>query len=455
MDSVIFVGGFLPVLLGLYWLIPGVRGKNTLLLIAGFVFYAFGSLSGLLLLAIAGVINYVFGLFAHKKWVMILGVTANIAFLCIYKYSDFLLRDLLGFAQLDLGLIAPLGISFFTFKAISYLIDIYRDNTQRTRNLPDFLLYISFFPQIAAGPIARFSDFGGQLQSRKLTFSDVAEGLRRFVLGLSKKLIIAGTLAVAVDKVFALEATDIRLAWIGAVGYSLQIYFDFSGYSDMAIGLGQIFGFTTKENFLHPYTALSLGDFWRRWHISLSSWFKDYLYIPLGGNRKGKFRAGVNKLIVFVLCGLWHGANFTFLLWGLWHGLLSVLESVGIIPAKKLEKTKLLGRIYTLLVVCLGFVMFRADSVTQGLSVIRSMFAGFTFTQAGTVTVYTILTGKFLLVVLLAVLLCLPWKQILSRREKVYKVLDAVSYPATIILLALCVMALASGGFAPFIYAQF
>ena len=455
MDSVFFIGGFLPVLLLLYWLIPGVRGKNILLLIAGFVFYAFGSLSGLLLLAVAGIVNYLLGLLAHKKWAMILGVAANLAFLCAYKYLDFLLCDLLGQPQLSLGLVAPLGISFFTFKAISYLVDAYRDNTQRARNLPDFLLYISFFPQIAAGPIARFSDFGSALQSRELTLTNVAEGLRRFTVGLGKKLILAGTLAVAVDKVFALESADIRLAWVGAIGYSLQIYFDFSGYSDMAIGLGNIFGFTTKENFLYPYTAVTLGDFWRRWHISLSTWFRDYLYIPLGGNRKGKFRAGINKLIVFVLCGLWHGANVTFLLWGLWHGVLSVLESVGVIPAKKLEKTKVLGRIYTLLVVCLGFVMFRAASVTQGFEMIGAMFAGFSFTQVGTATLNSIFTGKLLLIAVLSVVLCLPWKQMLSRREKLWRVLDAISYPAALMLLALCMMALAAGGFAPFIYAQF
>ena len=454
MDSVIFVGGFLPVLLGLYWLIPSTRAKNILLLIAGFVFYAFGSLSGMVLLLIDGVLNYILGLFAAKKWVMVLGVVANLGFLCAYKYLDFFLCDLLG-QQLSLGLIPPLGISFFTFKAIAYLIDTYRTPEQGTRSWVDYLLYLTFFPQISAGPISRFSDFGPQLQERELSVSNAAAGLRRFVVGLAKKVILAGTLAAAVDKVFGAEGIDIRLAWVGAVGYCLQIYFDFSGYSDMAIGLGQIFGFTTKENFEHPYIASTIGDFWRRWHISLASWFKDYLYIPLGGNRRGKLRAGINKLMVFALCGLWHGAAYPFLVWGLWHGLLSALESWNVIPAKRLAKTKVLGHIYTLLAVCLGFVMFRAETLAQGFEMIGAMFAGFQFTSAGTVMLHSILSGEMLAGFAVSILLCLPWKQLLPRREKLYSVLDKLSYPATLALFVLCLMALAAGGFAPFIYAQF
>ena len=273
-------------------------------------------------------------------------------------------------------------------------------------------------------------------------------------------MILCGTVAVAADKVFGLDAgvLDIRLAWVGAVSYMLQIYFDFSGYSDMAIGMGKMLGFETCENFNYPYIAPSIGDFWRRWHMSLSGWFKDYLYIPLGGSRKGAARAGLNKAIVFTLCGLWHGTGFTYLLWGLWHGLFSALESVRFIDPKAMGKTRsgrIFSHVYTLLVVCVGFVMFRATSVTQGFQILGAMFAGFRICPAGTIALHQILSGKFLILSAVSIILAMPVKNWIIRQPKLARFAEPASYIACIGLYALCLAALASGGFAPFIYFQF
>ncbi len=457
MDNIFFLSCFLPLILAAYWLLPGLKAKNTVLLIGSLLFYSLGSLTGLVLLIGMALINYLLGLFACtglKKPALILGIVLNLAFLAFFKYTDFVLADVLGLPHLQLGLAAPLGISFFIFKCISYLMDAYRDERQATRSFWQLLLYVSFFPQITMGPITRFAQFGPQLQNRTLSMENMALGLRRFAAGLGKKIIIAGTLATVADGVFGLELIDARLAWIGAIAYCLQLYFDFSGYIDMVIGLGMAFGFTTTENFNYPYTASTVGGFWRCWHISLSSWFKDYLYIPLGGNRKGKLRAGINKSIVFLLCGLWHGAAWTFVLWGLWHGLFSLLESLNVIPAKKLKGT-VLGHIYTLLVVCVGFVMFRAGTVTQGLQIIGAMFAGFKFSAAGTVELFRLLNVETILMLVLGIALSMPISKKLLNAPKMGKLMNQLSYIGAAVVLVLCIIKLAAGDFAPSIYAQF
>ena len=457
MDNIFFLSCFLPLVLVLYWLLPGLKAKNAVLLIASLLFYSFGSLTGLVLLVGMTLVNYLLGLLLKsrlKKAALILGVVLNLAFLGFFKYVDFVLADVLGMPQLQLGIAAPLGISFFTFKCISYLMDACRNEKQATRSFWKLLLYVSFFPQITMGPITRFAQFGPQLKERSLSMENMALGLRRFAAGLGKKIIIAGTLASVADGVFALDFTDARLAWVGAVAYCLQLYFDFSGYIDMVIGLGKAFGFETAENFDYPYTASTVGGFWRRWHMSLSSWFKDYLYIPLGGNRKGKLRAGINKSIVFLLCGLWHGAAWTFVLWGLWHGLFSLLESLNVIPAKKLQGT-VWGHIYTLLVVCLGFVMFRAGSVQQGFELIGAMFAGFKFTAAGTVELFKLLNVETLLMLAVGVVLSMPLSRKLLNAPKMGKLMESASYMGAALVLVLCIIKLAAGDFAPSIYAQF
>ena len=457
MDNIFFLSCFLPLVLAAYWLVPGIKGKNAVLLVFSLLFYSMGSLPGLALLVCVALVNYMLGLLLKcgkcKKAALAAGLVLDLAFLGFFKYADFVLSDILGLPPMESGLAAPLGISFFIFKCISYLMDAHRDGVQATKSFWDFLLYISFFPQITMGPITRFREFGPQLKQREVTAEHAALGLRRFAAGLGKKVIVAGTMATVADGVFALEAVDARLAWVGAITYCLQLYFDFSGYIDMVIGLGTCFGFTTRENFNYPYIATTVGDFWRRWHMSLSTWFKEYLYIPLGGNRKGKLRAGINKSIVFLLCGLWHGAAWTFVIWGLWHGLFSMLESLNVIPAKKLEsgRGRVVGHIYTLLVVCVGFVMFRAGTVMQGLEIIGAMFAGFRFTAAGTVELYRLLNAQTLLVMASGIVLSCPVSRTLMKSGTAEK----LSWIGALAVLVLCFIKMAAGDFAPSIYAQF
>jgi len=461
MENIFFLSCFLPLALAAHWLVPGIRGKNAVLLVFSLLFYSMGSLPGLLLLIGVTLVNYLLGQALKgnrcKKVALIAGLVLNLAFLGFFKYTNFVLTDILRLPPLSNDLAVPLGISFFTFKSISYLMDTYRDGKNTAGSFWDFLLYISFFPQITMGPITRFSEFAPVLAERVLTAEHTAQGLRRFAAGLGKKFLIAGTIATVADGVFALEAVDARLAWAGAIAYCLQLYFDFSGYIDMVIGLGICFGIPSRENFNYPYTAVSVGGFWRRWHMSLSAWFKDYLYIPLGGNRKGKFRAGINKCIVFLLCGLWHGAAWTFVIWGLWHGLFSLLESMNVIPAKKLEtgKGRIIGHIYTLLVVCIGFVMFRAGSVMQGLQIIGAMFAGFRFTAAGTVALHRLLNAQTLLVLAAGVTLSMPVSGKLLAMPRLGKLADKLSYLGALVVLVLCIIKMAAGDFAPSIYAQF
>lgn len=453
-DSILFISCFLPAALLLYWLTPGLKAKNILLLVLSLLFYSFSGLSSLALLLIFAAVNYLIGVWIQSgrgaKIATALGIGLDVAFLGLFKYLNFLLCGIWGLQEVSLGLTAPLGISFFTFKSISYLADLSRRPDTKT-DFWSFLLYVSFFPQIATGPITRYVDFAPQLTQRTHSLERTAAGLRRFVAGLGKKIILSGILGTMVDSIFALADSDINivLAWMGAIGYCLQLFFDFSGYIDMAIGIGNIFGFSTTENFNKPYLATSIGDFWRRWHISLSGWFKDYVYIPLGGNRKGKLRTGINKWIVFLLCGIWHGASWTFVLWGIWHGVFSMLESTGVIPVKKMEKHPWICHVYTLLVVGIGFVMFRAASVTQGFTFIAAMFAGWQFTPAGLVALHQILSVQAIAACITGTLLCLPVKV----RSSKYGELP--SSLLCILLLAACLIALAAGDFAPSIYASF
>ncbi len=460
-DSAFFIGCFLPAVMLLYWLIPGIRGKNGILLIFGLVFYSFAGIPQLIMLVILSLLNYFIGRSIGKnrakKPALILGICLNLTFLCVFKYVNFFFTQVFSLPAVNLGIAVPLGISFFTFKSISYLIDIYRKPGGTARSFGEYLLYVTYFPQIVTGPIARFGEFSAQLQARTHSAEAAAAGIRRFVVGLAKKLIISGTLGKLVDGVFgnAGEVLDARLAWLGAIGYCLQLYFDFSGYIDMANGLSGIFGFSSTENFNHPYTAYCIGDFWRRWHISLSAWFRDYVYIPLGGNRKGTLRTGLNKCVVFLLCGMWHGASWTFLLWGIWHGAFSLLESGGIIPVEKLKKRPLVGRLYTLLVVCIGFVIFRANSLGQGFAMLVAMFSGFTFLPAATAALHQLVNGKVVAVALIAILLCLPVRGKLSKLPWLRNHWDITANVGCAVLFVLSIMSLASGGFAPSIYAGF
>lgn len=337
------------------------------------------------------------------------------------------------------------------------MIDVYRRDVEAEKNLFHVMLYISFFPQLIAGPIVKYHDIQEQIRSRKTDSGEIAAGMRRFILGLAKKVLISNVMAVTADALFAAPMGEMNIlsAWTAAIAYLFQIYFDFSGYSDMAIGMGRIFGFTFQENFRYPYISQSIQEFWRRWHISLSTWFKEYLYIPLGGNRKGKVRTCVNKLIVFFSTGLWHGADWTFVIWGLWHGMFMLLEEV--IPVKKLPR--LLRHVYTLLVVVIGFVMFRADTFTQGIQITGKMFAGWSFQASQMNLVLQQMTPLFILTVIIAVIACMPvlkWvKEWGETIQPCRKVMEPLGYLMSLILLVLCILSLSSGTYNPFIYFRF
>lgn len=343
-----------------------------------------------------------------KKQLLIIGIILNIAILGYFKYFNFLIDIINLFIKQDLTLLdisLPIGISFFTFQILSYIIDLYRGQYKAQKNIVNLALYISFFPQLIAGPIVRYKDINQQLDSRRQTLEQIAAGIRRFIYGLGKKIIIANTVAQCVDKIYAIDYADISgvTAWIGAMCYMLQIYYDFSGYSDMAIGLGKMFGFEFLENFNYPYLSASIQEFWQRWHISLGTWFREYLYIPMGGNRKGVSRTYINLLIVFIVTGLWHGASFNFILWGLYHGLLQIIERVGL--SNILKKHKVVAHLYVFITVIFGWVLFRAEGLTQAIGIIKRMVLPWNYKE-DVLIMGSIFGNKTLLIILIGIFGC-------------------------------------------------
>lgn len=463
-SSLTFLCVFLPVVLAVYYLLPTLRIRNILLIVVSLLFYAYGEPIYVLLMIFSIVMNYLFGRWldsqnqTRRKAVLFLAVIINLGLLVVFKYTDMILQTInsINGSQIPLvGLALPIGISFFTFQALSYVIDVYRKEVPSQKNLWNVMLYISFFPQLIAGPIVKYHDIAQQIHTRTADSREIAEGLRRFILGLSKKVLLSNTLAITADALFGAAPAEINIlsAWLAAICYMLQIYFDFSGYSDMAIGLGHMFGFRFLENFRYPYISTSIKEFWRRWHISLSTWFKEYLYIPLGGNRKGLARTCLNKMIVFFCTGLWHGANWTFVLWGLWHGAFLLLEQV--CPIHKLQKG--LAHIYALLVVCIGFVLFRADTLQQGVFLIGNMFTGWEFTHLQMTTVLEQMTPLLILTLLCSFVGCTPWLPKVAQWccEKGGQKAETVGYVCSFLLLLLCMLSLSSGTYNPFIYFRF
>ena len=455
--SAIFLFGFLPVTVVLYRLLPGQLPRRILFTAASLLFYAFGSLGDLALLLASVVLHYLAGLLLlrsrGRRAVVAMVVLVDLGLLVGYKYWSFLLTTV-GLPPAT-ALPLPAGISFFTFQGISYVVDAYRDREHASARFFPVLQYLVCFPNLISGPLVKFRDLSPQLaKAERPDARGTALALRRFAVGLGKKLLLAGTLGVVADGIFALEqgALDIRTAWLGAVAYALQLYFDFSGYSDMAVALGRLFGLKLPENFRLPYCAKSITDFWRRWHISLSSWFRDYLYIPLGGNRRGLKKTLRNKWVVFLATGLWHGASWTFVLWGAWHGLFATLETAT--PLGKLQNRKI-GRIYALLVVLVGFVLFRASTLSQAAEMAGNLFAGFALTPASTLALRHLLTRRALASLLVGAVGALGGGAWLWERVKNRRGAEAVSLALTLALLALCVLSLAAGTFQPFIYQQF
>ena len=465
-SSLVFLFIFFPIVFLLYALIRNKIARNVILAVASIIFYAFGEPVAVIIMLISILFNYFLGLLAskekHDKLAVGIAVILNIGLLIIYKYAGFFTEIFNSITGLSLHVITlrlPIGISFFTFQGLSYVIDVYRNKNNVQKNLFSVLLYISFFPQLIAGPIVRYEDIAKQINEREFNLNRITSGIKRFIFGLGKKVIIANQMGYVADIVFGYQSQELGMlaSWIGAICYALQIFFDFSGYSDMAIGLGKIFGFDFKENFNYPYIANSIQDFWRRWHISLSTWFKEYVYIPLGGNRKGKFRTTLNKLIVFFLTGLWHGANFTFIVWGMIHGICQLLETYQIIPTQK-KWFKYIGHVYTLLIVVITFVLFRADTLTQGFGIIANMFTGASGVTFVTSRVLSLINPLFVISFVLALLISTPLfptiraKLASSSKCRIYNYL---SYAGSMAVFVICILLLVSSKYNPFIYFRF
>ena len=467
-NSAVFLFVFLPVCLLLFRLVPGTRGKNLLLALLSLAFYAFGGLAQLPVLLLAAVWNYVFGLLlapgkSRRELWRTLAVAGDLVLLGVYKYLDFLL-SVLGLPGLAQPLALPLGISFFTFHGISYILDVYRGKAAPAKRFDSLFLYLAFFPRLVAGPIVAWHEGAEPIADHPADVEDTAAGLRRFVRGMAKKLLLAEGSAAVANAVFALSPGSMGapLAWAGAVAYCLQIFFDFSGYSDMAIGLGRCFGFTFPENFDYPYTARTVTEFWRRWHMTLNRWFVDYLYIPLGGSRGGAWKSFRNRMIVFFFTGLWHGAGWTFILWGLWHGLFVSLEGRFRRTFDRWQEkppVRVLLRVYTLLVVILGFVMFRAATPAQGFGVLGAMFSFAVTPEAGRLAAEGILTADRLVWMGLGILFSFPavpalvrWMEAAPERAPYWEYGKNV---LAVLGLIVCVLAISGGSFSPFIYQQF
>lgn len=459
-SSAAFVFAFLPAVFLLHLVIRGRLARNVLLLLASLLFYSAGSLPHLPLLVGVTLLNYLAGLLFRKrlrirKAVLAVTLCLNVAVLALFKYLGFfggVIGDLTGLSLRLPALALPIGVSFFTFQGMSYAIDVYRDPDSGTTDFFELLLYISFFPQLIAGPIVQYHDVAPQLRRRAADVRQMAEGFRRFIVGLSKKLLLADVLGTAVDALYArTDLLDARTALLAGIAYCLQIYFDFSGYSDMAIGMGRLFGFRFPENFDHPYTGSSIREFWRRWHISLSMWFRNYVYIPLGGSRRGLARTCFNTFVVFLLTGLWHGAMWTFVLWGLWNGFWLILERAT--PLKKVSHT-LFGHVYMLLIVMLGFILFRAESLTQAGRICRAL-ADFRFEREGTILLRGVLSAKVLAAGAVAVFLSTGLQRKLAEKLRRSSGCQAAEYAASLLCLALCVLRIASVSFNPFIYFRF
>ena len=458
----VFLCVFLPAAFCLHLLLPGMRAKNFLLVVASLVFYAYGEPIYVILLVASSAGNYILARLTGecpkiRKLTMTLAVVINLGLLVIFKYSGFLVdtfNSVTGAGIPVPQVRMPIGISFFTFQALSYVIDVYRGDASVQKNFGKVLLYISFFPQLIAGPIVKYHDVEAEINNRKQTPEEIGKGIRRFIAGLSKKVLIANTMGLVADNLFGAAATGITGpgAWLGAVSYMLQIYFEFSGYSDMALGLGMMFGFHFHENFDYPYISASIREFWRRWHMSLSGWFKEYLYIPLGGNRRGKFRTVVNKMIVFVCTGIWHGASFNFLFWGIYHGFFLMLEEYIPFIGKKGGKLKsFFQHVYALLVVCVGFVFFRADTMKQGCFWIREMFTDFGWKASAMSLTLQQLTPVYLVTLAAALVAAVPVNSMLKK----YKWYEGFTYVLSLAGFALCVLSLAGGTYNPFIYFRF
>ena len=473
-SSIVFLGFFLPVVLIVYYVIPSIKYRNCVLLVSSLLFYAWGEPKFVLLMIISILFNFSMGIFISerksRKKILIFSITVNLIVLFIFKYLGFTCEIINVFINslhlrplTVLNLILPIGISFYTFQEISYLVDVYRNPGLVQKNVLNLGLYITFFPQLIAGPIVRYHDINYQIENRRENIADFSKGLERFIVGLSKKVILANNFALVCDAIYDSSFTSYGTlaAWIAAISYALQIYYDFSGYSDMAIGIAKLFGFDLLENFDYPYSASSITDFWKRWHISLTNFFRDYVYIPLGGNRKGKARTVLNRFFVFLLTGLWHGASFNFIFWGLAHGTSMILERQTKINERNNVILRIGYRVFTLFVIIFLWVLFRNETKEtvkiwlKMLGINYNIFLSSVHKDKVLPLMFFYVDTKFYILTFFGLIFSFPWWKKISFLKEKFIAVKVIKCICLVILLWICFSFLASNTYNPFIYFRF
>lgn len=459
-SSMIFLSIFLPSVVLIYFIVKK-NLRNHFLLISSLLFYAYGEPRYLAIMLLIIILNYIFGILVstekYKKLFLLISVIVNLSFLVYFKYLNFFIKNINNYFPViisSLDVVMPIGISFFTFQSLSYVIDVYRKEVEVCKDIYKLALYVSFFPQLIAGPIVKYHDIQKEIDTRNESFQNIYEGLKRFSFGLGKKIIIANTVGQVANNIFSLEITiiDYKIAWMGILCYSLQIYFDFSGYSDMAIGLGKVFGFHFLENFNYPYISKSITEFWRRWHISLSTWLKEYLYISLGGNQKGNIRTYINLSIVFLATGIWHGAKWSFLFWGVWHGIFIVLEKIIKIEHNPSILKRILGHIYTILIFVIGWVFFRSENLNYAFEYIKVMF-GLKVNKVIGFSVMYYLDNKVIAIFFIAILISTGIFRNFLYSDTKLKLL--VFNSLSLLIVAISMILIAVSTYNPFIYFRF
>ena len=457
-SSITFLYYFLPILLLIYLVIPS-KFRNVVLLIFSLLFYFYGEPKYIIILLLSCFINFIAGVLIekyekHAKKILIITIAYNVIQLLYFKYTDFFITNINSIFNTNIGLlrvVMPIGISFFTFQTLSYVVDVYKKDVKASHNFFDFSTYVALFPQLVAGPIVRYQTINQELKSRKLSYTDFGNGVKRFIIGLAKKILIANILGELCNSLAGMENVTVVSSWVNAISFTLQIYFDFSGYSDMAIGLGLMFGFHFLENFNYPFIAKSITDFWRRWHISLSSFFRDYIYIPLGGNRVNKLKWFRNIFIVWFLTGFWHGAAWNFIIWGGYFAVILILEKN--IWGKYLEKTKIIKYIYTLFLVVISFTIFNANSFNEVINSLKNMFFINNINFINAETIYHI--RNYIVIFTIAIIASTPLLKILIQKIKYKKLIDILEIIYYFILLVIITSFLVDSSFNPFLYFRF
>lgn len=460
-SSITFLFYFLPIVLIIYYLIPN-KYKNIVLLISSFIFYFYGEPKNIYIMILSILATYIFGILIDKykktkysKIFLILSIFINIGLLIYFKYADFIIKNINLWLSNKIDLIhviLPIGISFYTFQLISYIVDVYRGEAKVQKNIIKLATYISLFPQLIAGPIVRYTTIENQLENREYNMKNFSIGVRRFIIGLGKKVMIANVMGNLINIFLVSDEKSVLFYWLYAIALMIQIYFDFSGYSDMAIGLGKMLGFDFSENFNYPYIATSITDFWRRWHISLSSWFRDYIYIPLGGNRVSKLKWIRNIIIVWMLTGLWHGAEWNFVIWGLYFGVLLIIEKVFLL--KWLQKIpKVISRIYTLFIVMISFIIFNGEGISTILENIGGLFKFVSIPLITNESMYYL--KSYIIVIILGIIGATPICKNILTNEKLKKIVNILEPIYLLLIFIICTSYIVDGSFNPFLYFRF